>query len=60
MQTEVDLEEKENQTEKNNAEQSIQTEVHSEEKNNETDINNSNILTVNTIELVENMQTWGT
>ena len=62
IQTEIEVttEEKENQTEKNNAEQSIQREVHSEDKSNETDINNSNILTVYTIELVENMQTWGT
>ena len=57
---EVTMEEKENQTEKNNQDQSIQTEISSHEKSNETDINSSNILTVNRIELVEEMHSWGT
>ena len=62
IQTEIEVttEEKENQTEKNNEDQSIQTEIDSHEKSNETEINRSNILTVNRIEVVEEMHSWGT
>ena len=60
IQTENQGQEKENQTEINNDDKQIQTEVKSDDRANEMDINSSNIITVNRIEVVQEMLSWGT
>ena len=60
IQTDKKVEEKENQTEITNEDKEIQTEVKFENRANETDINSSNIITVNCIEVVQEMLSWGT
>ena len=60
IQTENQRQEKENQTEINNDDKQIQTEVKFDDRANETYINSSNIITVNRIEVVEEMLSWGT
>ena len=60
IQTENQCQEKENQTEINNDDKEIQTEVKFDDRANETDINSSNIITVNRIEVVQEMLSWGT
>ena len=60
IQTEKQGHEKENQTEIKNDDREIQTEVKFDDRANETDINSSNIVTVNCIEVVQEMLSWGT
>ena len=60
IQTENQGQEKENQTEMNNDDKEIQTEVKFDNRANEMDINSSNIITINRIEVVQEMLSWGT
>ena len=60
IQTENQGQEKENQTEIKNDDKQIQTEVKFDDRANETGINSSNIITVNRIEVVQEMLSWGT
>ena len=60
IQTENQGQEKENQTEIKNNDKQIQTEVKFDDRGNEMDINSSNIITVNHIEVVQEMLSWGT
>ena len=60
IQTKKQGQEKENQTEIKNDDKEIQTEVKFDDRANETDINSSNIITVDHIEVVQEMLSWGT
>ena len=60
IQTENQGQEKENQTEIKNDDKEIQTEVKFDDRANEMDINSLNIITVNHIEVVQEMLSWVT